>query len=71
MKNSELSQLGVQKGLKECVIPNGGTSVSERMMATAVEALLGAVFCDGGEDALALVVGVLEVDHEYLRAETH
>ena len=40
------------------------------MMADTVEALMGAAFEDGGEEALAKVIAALGLDHEYLRSVT-
>ena len=37
-------------------------------MATTIEALIGAVFCDGGEEALEKVLETLQLDHEYLKS---
>ncbi|KAK5074588.1 hypothetical protein LTR70_010131 [Exophiala xenobiotica] len=36
-------------------------------MATTMEALIAAAFCDGGEDALEKLLGTLGLDHEYLK----
>lgn len=54
--------------LQPCIILNPGTeTVSEKTMATTVEALIGAVFCDGGEAALGTLLNHLQLDHEYFR----
>jgi hypothetical protein len=47
-------------GLNDCIILHGGTPlVSTKMMATALEAIMGAVHMDGGVDALAGVMSRL------------
>ncbi|RYP68737.1 hypothetical protein DL771_006467 [Monosporascus sp. 5C6A] len=56
--NKNLSQVGEEHGLDKCINVNSGTiAVSPGMIATAVQALLGAVHKDGGHDAL---VGVMD-----------
>jgi ribonuclease-3 len=53
LSNVALNELGRQIGLEECVILNPGTAqVSRGKLATAVEAVLGAVYEDGGEEVL-------------------
>ncbi|ORY55847.1 ribonuclease III domain-containing protein [Pseudomassariella vexata] len=55
--NDNLAHVGFEHGLDKCVVLNGGTyKVSKSMMATAVEAILGAVHKDGGNDGLVLVM---------------
>jgi len=57
LSNKNLAQVGEQHGLGKCINVNGGTLVvSAGMIATAVEAILGAVHKDGGHDALAGVM---------------
>lgn len=47
-----LAGRGFRHGLDECIIKNPGHSgrISDRMMATAVEAIIGAVYKDSGLD---------------------
>lgn len=46
--------MGFGHGLDRCITKDHGTpAVSKKMMAVSVEALLGAVHLDGGDDALA------------------
>ena len=72
LSNANLGRVGVSLGLNGCVILNAGTfSVSQKTMATTVEATFGAVFKDGGADALnGLLVRLGLTDHEYLRPTT-
>ena len=69
LSNMNLSKVGFQCHLNDCVILNPGTvSVSQKTMATTMEAIFGAVFKDGGADALdAVLVKVGLTDHEFLR----
>lgn len=65
--NGNLSQVGSQLGLGACINLNPGTiAVSARAMATAVEAILGAVHQDGGDAALARVMADIGLTHEFL-----
>jgi len=67
--NKNLSNVGFTIGIETCVILNQGTAtVSNKTMATTIEALIGAVFCDGGEEALEKVLETLQLDHEYLKS---
>ena len=52
VSNETLAIRGFSHGLDGCVITNAGHvgRISERMMATAVEAIVGAVFKDSGFD---------------------
>lgn len=57
---ANLAQFGRDDGLHECIVFNGGTVFSsDKMVADAVKAILGAVHQDGGEAALARVMGQL------------
>ncbi|RKL51066.1 hypothetical protein BFJ72_g519 [Fusarium proliferatum] len=57
ISNDNLTRVGRERGLHKCINMNGGTTrVSSGMVATAVEAILGAVEMDGGRDALARVM---------------
>jgi ribonuclease-3 len=69
--NTNLSAVGYGHGLHDCIILNQGTlSVSDKTMATTVEAILGAVFIDGGADALSAVLATLGLTHQFLEAVT-
>lgn len=71
LSNEHLSEVGFRHHLDTCVIPNMGTpTVTESIMATCVEAILGAVLLDGGEPALARVLRTLDMSHEFLEAVT-
>lgn len=62
LSNEYLAEIGFTLGLDHCINKDAGTtSVSKRMMATAVEALLGAVHLDGGDEALRVVLGQLRI----------
>lgn len=57
ISNDNLTRVGRERGLHKCINMNGGTTrVSSGMVATAVEAILGAVEMDGDRDALARVM---------------
>ncbi|KAK5947236.1 hypothetical protein PMZ80_001384 [Knufia obscura] len=63
-----LSEVGAGIGLESCIILNDGTvKVFEKAMASTVEALIGAVFCDAGETAFKKLPETLGLDHEYLQ----
>ncbi|KAF2008087.1 ribonuclease III [Amniculicola lignicola CBS 123094] len=65
--NTSLFRAGQKLGLNACVLVNAGCSVSERMMADAVEAIIGAVQIDGGWDAAEKVIQRLGLlDHPIL-----
>lgn len=70
--NKNLERVGRNHGLGECLILNPGTHfVSAKMMATAVEAILGAVHEDGGDKALAEVMDRLHLaEHPLLSSVT-
>jgi ribonuclease-3 len=56
VSNEPLATCGFSHDLDGCVITNAGHvgRISERMMATAVEAIVGAVFKDSGFDPEAV-----------------
>ncbi|KAH4187172.1 hypothetical protein HBH42_163950 [Parastagonospora nodorum] len=66
--NVTLAQLGRRLGVDTYVIKNPGTVVvSDKMVATAVEALMGVVYLDGGEEALEGVMMALGFgEHQFL-----
>lgn len=69
VSNKNLSKLGFDIHLDACVFLNPGTSaVSDKTMSTTMAALIGAVFCDGGGDALGKLLETLKLDHENLRS---
>jgi dsRNA-specific ribonuclease len=60
--NESLAERGFEHGLDRYITKDYGTPVvSKKMMATAVEALLGAVHLDGGDGALSRVMGHLRI----------
>ncbi|KAF5689525.1 ribonuclease III [Fusarium circinatum] len=60
ISNENLTRVGRENGIHKCINMNGGTTrVSSGMVATAVEAILGAVEIDGGRDVLARVTNRL------------
>ncbi|KAF1809634.1 ribonuclease III [Eremomyces bilateralis CBS 781.70] len=65
--NRNLAAIGFAHELRPCVMLNPGTTtLSAKTMATTVEAILGAVFIDGGDAALAQVMGTLGLTHTLL-----
>lgn len=66
--NGFLAQLGREKGLHECIILSpGAIVVSDKMVATLIEALCGAIYLDGGEEELERVMRKLDFhQHQYL-----
>ncbi|EEA19944.1 hypothetical protein EYB25_010025 [Talaromyces marneffei] len=65
--NSILGRTGIRMGLNYCLNLNPGTTeVSHDMMATSVEAILGAVHLDGGDQALASVMTALGLTSDLL-----
>jgi dsRNA-specific ribonuclease len=53
--------LGTDKGLDRCVqLGNGQSAVSTKMMATTVEALVGAAYLDSGEGGIAAAGGIAQ-----------
>jgi ribonuclease-3 len=70
--NSNLATVGFAHELHCCVILNPGTAtVSDKTMATTVEAILGAVHIDGGDAALAQVMESLGLTHTLLEEVTY
>lgn len=55
--NDKLAQRGFNIGLDRCVITDvGNPRVTSKMMATTFAALIGAVYQDGGDEAVNTVV---------------
>ncbi|KAK5081023.1 hypothetical protein LTR05_008340 [Lithohypha guttulata] len=73
VRNTNLARIGLNKSLKECIIDNPGTvRISDKMLATTVEALIGAAYCDAGDDGLAKAIAAFGLDeHEFLIAVTY
>jgi hypothetical protein len=64
--NDRLSEVGRDYTLDLYINRNAGTpNVTDSMMATAVEAVLGAVFEDGGDGALARVMTQLRIGNPF------
>lgn len=60
--NESLAEIGFSNGLDTYVTRNNSTiSISKKMIATAMEAVLGAVHLDGGDDTLAPVTEHLRI----------
>jgi hypothetical protein len=65
--NENLARVGFNNGLDACIYLNQGTvHVSTKPMSTAMEAILGAVHLDGGEEALVQVMERLGLSHALL-----
>ncbi|KAG5291315.1 hypothetical protein I7I50_08090 [Histoplasma capsulatum G186AR] len=58
--NSHLADQGFKRGFDGCVYRIGGVDVSMKMMATAVQAVLGAVFLDCNKN-MSVFLEVIEV----------
>jgi hypothetical protein len=55
--NANQAKICEDHGLDQCIVPNPGNErVTESMMATALEAIIGAVHQDGGEEAVSRVL---------------
>ncbi|OAA64772.1 Ribonuclease III [Cordyceps fumosorosea ARSEF 2679] len=66
LSNNFLAETGFSYGLDLCVHKDPATVfVSSKMMATAVEAILGAVHLDGGDAALRRVLAHLHIVSQY------
>jgi len=67
--NESLSSLGRRIGLEDCIIVEhqGAHLLGDITIATAVEALIAAVYLDGGDEALASVMDCFKFDHPLLR----
>lgn len=56
-----LAEIGTSRRLESCLqLGNGQLTVSTKMMATTIEALIGAVHLDSGEGNLNAVKGVMD-----------
>ena len=54
ISNSSLGIVGLSEGLADCVnLGNGQSHVTPKMMATTVQAIVGAVYLDGGDSGVA------------------
>lgn len=60
LSNSSLGVVGMKTNLNDCVqLGHGQSPPSAKVMATTVEAVVGAVYLDGGEGGLAAVRRVM------------
>jgi ribonuclease-3 len=71
--NDNLARVGRRFGIDACIIAAGGTDImSDRMVATTVEAIFGAVFLDGDREAVRAVVARLGLaNHTLLQVMLH
>jgi ribonuclease-3 len=67
LSNEGLAERGFDLGVDACVFRSDGTpSTSAKMVATTLEAIVGAVFADGGNDAVLRVMNHLGfLDHDF------
>lgn len=71
LSNEYLSEIGFRHKLDSCVLLNDGTtSVSDKTMATTVEALFGAVYLDAGKEALGKVLVTLGITSKFMEVAT-
>ncbi|KAJ9609963.1 hypothetical protein H2200_006293 [Cladophialophora chaetospira] len=69
--NANLAAIGKAKALDACVVLNPGqTAVQDSIMATTVEAIIGAVDLDGGKAAAEKVIERLSLSHDLLKPAT-
>lgn len=62
-----MADIGKNKGLDSCVVLNPGTvGVPDSIMATTMEATIGAVDLDGGKEAAVKVIERLGLSHKLL-----
>lgn len=63
LSNKELAQVGSKVELGACVIaqPGSVSGVTDKMISTTMQALIGAVSIDGGTDAMVKVLGILNL----------
>lgn len=72
LSNDKLAQRGYSLGINACVFCNQGTVVSAKMVASTLEAIVGAVYHDGGDDAVLRVIDHLGfTDHPLLMVMSH
>lgn len=66
--NANLASVGRAHGLGGCIVLNPGTTVvTDKMIATAMEAIIGAVSLDGGSNAVNRLLNALDLSHNLLR----
>ncbi|KAH8716798.1 ribonuclease III domain-containing protein [Phaeosphaeriaceae sp. PMI808] len=69
--NEALAQCGFEIGVDRCIhLTDGLSSVSPKMVATTLEAIIGAVFRDGGDEAALRVVTYLRFLNHWLLTVT-
>ncbi|KAJ4318683.1 hypothetical protein N0V94_004300 [Neodidymelliopsis sp. IMI 364377] len=56
VSNENLARVGYALGIDTCVFCNEGTVVSAKMVTNTVEAIVGAIYQDGGDDAATRVI---------------
>lgn len=72
LSNDNLAQRGYTLGVDACVFCNVGTVVSAKMVATTLEAIIGAVYQDGGDDSVHRVMNHLGfAEHYFLMVTLH
>ncbi|KAF2475296.1 ribonuclease III [Lindgomyces ingoldianus] len=70
--NKPLGERGMERGIHTCILQDPGRTVrreqpTNKMVADAMEAIAGAVYLDGGDEALEKVMSALGLDlHRYL-----
>ena len=57
--NAKLACLGFELGVDKCIL-KAANPTSDKMVATAVEAVIGAVCRDVGDDALRVIRAIVE-----------
>ncbi|ERF69526.1 hypothetical protein EPUS_01855 [Endocarpon pusillum Z07020] len=61
VSNAMLGRVGTSSDLVKCIeLPNGQKQASSKMMATTVEAVIGAVYLDAGPTGLAAAGNVMQ-----------
>lgn len=71
LRNDNLRAVGFAHSIDRCILLDPSTRfVSDKTMATTVEAILGAVYMDSGADALNAVLVTLGLTHRFLEAVT-
>jgi ribonuclease-3 len=73
LTNDGLASRGYELGIDQCIFVHGGTyNKSPKMVATTLEAVIGAVFLDGGDEAATRVIEHLGfLGHRFLSVTLH